>query len=303
MSHEFLTPVGRLVSGSFFEPQKSDHQGKPKEESDWNYYVGMAFPKTAANWWDEQGELGAVFNALRAAASEHYRGQENVANFKWKIDDGDSPKHAEKSGYPGHWILKFNRQHSIGACPVYNNQNPPQVIVDPQQAKRGHWYRISGSSKANGATGDQAGVYVNMSMAQWCAHGEEIVGGPSASQVFGAAPSALPAGASTQPLAPAAAMPAAPGAPPAASSPATPAALPQTPPAAASPAPAAAPAQQPGTVPAPNFATGGGYDPAPAAPAAAPVEEKYQYAGGAYSKAALLQAGHTEAMIATYPKA
>lgn len=279
---EFLTPVGRLVSGSFFEPQKSDHQNKPKPESEWNYFVALAFPKTAANWFEEQGELGAVFTALRQGAAAQYQGQENqIVDFKWKIDNGDDLKHADKTGYAGHWILKFNRQASIGPCPLYDNNNPPQAVVDPQQAKRGHYYRIAGSSSANGATGAQAGVYVNMNMAQWCAHGEEIVSGPSAAQVFGQAAGGLPMGASTTPMAPAAGMPS-PGLP---ATPATPAA-PAAP--AATPAPAA-----PGAVPAPNFAQGGGY-------AAEP--EKYSFGGGAWTKEQLLAGGHTEEMIATYPK-
>ena len=284
-SFKFLTPPGRLVSGSFFEPQKKDHQGKDKPESDWNYFVALAFPKTAANWWEEQGELGAVFNALRQAAADHYKGQENqMPAFKWKLENGDDPKNAGKAGYPGHWILKFNRQYSIDRCPLYDNSHPsPAPITDPQQAKRGHWYRIDGSSKANGATGDQAGVYVNMNMAQWCAHGEEIVSGPDASQVFGTPVSGLPAGASTTPVAPAAGMPAAaPSAPP------QPAAAPSAPPQAPSAPPAPA---SPGQAPKPDFAQGGGFP------------EKYQYQGGAYTKEQLLAGGHTEEMIATYPKA
>lgn len=294
--HEFLTPVGRLVSGSLTEPQKSDHQNKPLTEDKWTFFVALAFPKTTPQWHDEPGELGAVFNALRNAAHDGYKGQEwTMGGFKWKLDDGDDPKHAGKEGYAGHWVLKFGRQYSIGPARVYDLNN--QEIIDPQRLKRGHYYRISGSSSPNGATGDQAGVYVNMNMVQHCANGQEIVSGPSASQVFAAAPGQLPPGATASPAAAPSAppQPQVPGQAPAApaQAPSAPAQAPSAPPqpAAAPPQPGAVPAQ-PGAVPAPNFADGGGY-----------AEDKYQYAGGTYTKAALLEAGHTEEQIATYPKA
>lgn len=312
-SRQFTTPVGHLVTGSIFEPQKTDHMGKPVTEDKWSYFIGLAFPKTTQQWWDEpdtgDGSLGYVFNQLRAAANDGYRGQEwQNAAFKWKLEDGDSPKHADKTGWKGHWILKFNRSYSIGRYGVYDNAHPNPAPIsedNPSRCKRGDYYRVSGSTRPNGAVGDQAGVYVNVNMVQWCAYGEEIASGPSAAQVF-SNPVDLPPGASTTPSAPAAGMPAAPqgapsapSAPPASPAPAVP---PQAP---ASPAPAAppqAPAQTPapaapptpGSVPPPSFADGGGYDGLP---------EKFQYQGAAYTKEQLLTAGHTEEMIATYPKA
>lgn len=182
-SFDFVTPVGRLVSGSFTEVNKTDHQNKPLDPAKYNTFVALAFTKTAANWWDEQGELGAVFTAIRSAAHDHYKGAEfQNAAFAWKIDNGDDPKHAGKDGYPGHWILKFTRYQAIGSCRVYNTAN--QEIIDPMQLKRGYYYRISGSTKANEQSGNQAGVYMNMNMAQLVGVGQEIVSGPSAAQVF-----------------------------------------------------------------------------------------------------------------------
>lgn len=270
---DFVTPAGRLVAGSFTEVNKTDHQNKPLDPAKYNRFVGLAFPKTAAQWWDEQGELGAVFTAIRQAAADHYKGAEfQNAAFAWKIDNGDDVKHAGKEGYAGHWILKFTRYETIGGCRVYNTAN--QEIIDPMQLKKGYYYRISGSAKANGNTGSQAGVYMNMNMAQLVGIGAEIVSGPTAAAVFGT-PATLPAGVQAAPAI--GGMPAAPSLP-----------LP-TPPAAPA-APGAVPAAP--AAPAPNFAQGGGY---------APVEVKRIYQGVAYTEAALRASNHTDAMIATYP--
>lgn len=273
----FVTPEGRLVAGSFTQINTTDHQNKPLAPEKHNWFVGLAFPKTTAQWYDEQGELGAVFGALRSAAAEHYKGQEfqNTA-FAWKIDNGDDPKHASKEGYAGNWILKFTRYVAIGACKVYNTQNAE--VIDPAQIKRGYYYRISGSAKANGNTGTQAGVYVNMDMAQLKRQGKEIVSGPTAEQVFGPATGvpSTPQAAYTAPSGPAPSAP--------------------TPPA----APVSAPAT-PGVAPAPQFASGGGFAPAPAP--ASPVEVKRLYQGVAYTEAALKSAGHSDELIASYPVA
>lgn len=274
-SFDFVTPAGRMVSGSWTEINTKDHKGRPLDPKKYNRFVALAFPKTTANWWDEQGELGLTLTAVRQASHDHYKGSEWQNNdFAWKIDNGDDPKHAGKEGYAGHWILKFTRYETIGACRVYNTAN--QEIIDPMQLKRGYYYRISGSCKANEQTGEQAGVYMNMNMGQLVGVGQEIVSGPSAAQVFGT-PATLPAGVQAAPAV--GGMPAAPALPTGG------APLPPT---------VAAPGA-PGAVPAPNFAQGGGYAPAPVA------EVKRIYNGVAYSEAALRASNHTDAMIATYP--
>jgi hypothetical protein len=269
---DFTTPVGRLVGGSFFELNKTDHNNKPLEEKKYNWWVGLAFPKTAANWWEEQGELGAVFTAIRSAAGFYTNGEASQPTFAWKIINGDDPKHAAKEGYPGHWVIGFSRNVAIDPCPIYKYPENTAVI-DPQQAKRGYYYRISGSSSSNESTGNQAGVYINMYMAQLCFAGQEIISGPAPSSVFNT-PIAMPAGASAVPAAPggvpapAAMAPVTPPAPggvpaPAAMAPVTPPA-PGGVPAPAAMAPVTPPA--PGGVPAPAAMA----PVTPPAPAAAP---------------------------------
>ena len=272
----FVTPVGRLVGGSFFDINTHDHENKPLAPEKHNWWVGLAFPKTAANWWEEQGELGAVFQAIMRAANSHYvNGEPQQPTFAWKIINGDDPKHASKTGYAGHWVIGFSRNVAIDACPVYNAAYQP--VIDKNLAKKGYYYRISGSSVANGRTGNQAGVYINMEMAQLLYAGEEIISGPAPASVFGAAP-AMPEGARPIGVTPAAAPVAAPVAAP------TPAAAPV-----AAPTPAAAPVAAPTPAAAPVAAP---------TPAAAPVKVMTEKAGGATYEQFIAQGWNDEQLIA-----
>ena len=191
----FLTPVGRLVGGSFTELNKKDHKGRDLAPEKYNWWAGLAFPKTAANWWEEPGELGVMFQAiLRAANSWYVNGETQSPDFAWKIHNGDDPKHAGKTGYAGHWVVGFSRNVQIDQVKVYDTNFKP--VIDPNMLKKGFYYRIDGSTSANENTGDQAGMYINMQTVQLCALGDEIVSGPSAETIFGQAPAMqLPTGA------------------------------------------------------------------------------------------------------------
>jgi hypothetical protein len=306
----FVTPVGRLVGGSFFDINTHDHENKPLAPEKHNWWVGLAFPKTAANWWEEQGELGAVFQAIMRAANSHYvNGEPQQPTFAWKIINGDDPKHASKTGYAGHWVIGFSRNVAIDACPVYNAAYQP--VIDKNLAKKGYYYRISGSSVANGRTGNQAGVYINMEMAQLLYAGEEIISGPAPASVFGAAP-AMPEGARPIGVTPAAAPVAAPtpaAAPVAAPTPAaapvaapvaapTPAAAPVAAPTpAAAPVAAPTPAAAPVAAPTPAAAPVAAPTPA-AAPVAAPVKVMTEKACGATYEQFIAQGWNDEQLIA-----
>ena len=259
---KFVTPVGRLVGGGFFDLNTKDQDGRDLDPKKYNWWVGLAFPKTAANWWEEQGELGAVFQAILKAANAYYvAGETQQPTFAWKISNGDDPKFAGRQGYPGHWIIGFSRNVAIDACPVYNAAFQP--VIDKNLAKKGYYYRISGSTSANEAKGLQAGVYINMDMAQLLYAGEEIISGPAPASVFGAAP-AMPAGATVI------------GAPAPV----------------AAPAPTAAPVAAPAPTAAPVAA------PAPtAAPVAAPVKVMTEKAAGATYEQFVAQGWSDQAMV------
>lgn len=273
----FLTPEGRHVSGSLTELNKKDHNGRDLAPEKYNWYFALAFPKTAASWWEESGDLGVTFGKVREAAASHYKGRENQLNpFAWKIENGDDPKHAGKEGFAGCWILKFTRyvgKNNMPPVKVFDTNN--QELIGNMIGNKGDYYRVAGSCTPNGVEGLQAGVYMNMNMVQFRRKGVEIISGPSAEQVFG----------------PATGAPTTPGMSP--TPPSAPANTPQAP--VSAPTPPTAPAATPGVAPAPQFANGGGFAPAPV------VEVKRLYQGVAYTEAVLKASNHTDEMIATYP--
>ena len=246
---DILTPVGRLVSGDPFVANDKDANGNPlliksgpnAGQPTVNYYVAIAIAKTDAGyndlWAQIHGEGRKGFPQLFDAA-----GQCLNPAFSWKITDGDSQvpnsnnnKPCDREGWPGNWILHF----SGSFAPKCYTAGGAELIVDPNAIKRGYFIRVSGSVKSNG-NAQKPGVYLNHSMIELVAYGEEIKSGPTGDQVFGGAPvtGALPAGASATPLAPTTTI-ATPGAPAPAAS-ATPAmAAPATVQTQAAPAPAA----------------------------------------------------------------
>lgn len=211
---DFTTPVGRLVSGSPFEPQTKDHEGKPLTiksgpnagQPTIRYFMALAIPKT-------DPAVGEFIGNIQAAAAQAFPAMFDPAgtclrpDFAWKFKDGDSAvpdkkgnKPCDKEGYPGNWIFAFSGAHP----PKVHDTDPRVVLTDPNSVKRGYYVRIFGSVVGNDQTANP-GVYLNYSGVQLVAYGPEIHVGPDTAAVFAAAPVAqLPPGASATPLAPAA---------------------------------------------------------------------------------------------------
>ena len=180
----FVTDVYRLVAGSFADQNTRDHEGRELSAEKYNWWAGLAIPKTPGimDWKQETGN--ATLMAILKAGQEAFpNGEWNSPNFSWKIQDGD--KFPDRIGYAGHWIVGFSRNTQIGPVPCYDQSC---AMIQPMVTKKGWSYRVSGSSVGNGRTGNQAGVYVNMEMVQLCIANPDdvIVTGPSAQQVFGA---------------------------------------------------------------------------------------------------------------------
>lgn len=192
---QFTTPAGRLVMGSFFDLQKTDHENKALPEERYHWFAGLAIPKTCSNWWDEPAPL---FQAIKQAAQSTYADTLwQSPYFSSKVEDGDG-KNKDREGYAGCWIVKFTRNLFMGA----NRVEAPRLgdtqynpIIDPMVAKKGYYYAISGDCQANGKQGATAGIFVNMSMALLVAQGPEIVTGPSLAQAFAGAQFNVPGGA------------------------------------------------------------------------------------------------------------
>ena len=258
MSTFLLTPVGRLVQGSFFEHQTKGYQNVPLAEPE--IYTGLAIPKGPE--WDQ-----LYAQMYQVAAAGYPNGEFQRTDFAWKFIDCDDPKHMGKfAAYAGHMILKANTKARFNPT-VHNNDQTRSVISDPNLAKKGYYYQLQISIKC-GTDLANPSIYVNLSMGLLVGYGEEILSGPDAAEVF-SQPIALPPGVSATPLATSAPLPL----PTPAVGPAAPLPLP-TPQPGVAPVPQVAPGgyPQPGVAPAPQVApqvAPGGY-PQPVQPQVAP---------------------------------
>jgi hypothetical protein len=193
-----VLPAGRLVSGSLTEQNKTDHQNKPLPEDKWHYYFAVAVPKGP--------EADAILSQLYQIAVAGYQQQPAVLNsinqglagpFAWKVNDGDQLRAdgSVNDHTRGCYVFRFSTQYPPRAC---NNQN---VEIDPREIERGYYVDVSFSSSVNGATGAQAGIYLNPNIVRLLGFGERIMSGPTPDQAFADRPAALPAGASATPVA------------------------------------------------------------------------------------------------------
>jgi hypothetical protein len=262
-----LTPVGRLVAGSLYNPNTTDWQGnqlvtktgpnkgQPRQE----FFFALAIPKGQEQHW-AQTEWGNVIYQAGAAAFPN--GEYGRQDFAWKITDGDSqvPNRvgktpASKPGYPGHWVLAFSSAFAPGLYTMVGGLQAPQQLVEPNAIQLGYYIQVAGSVEGNNQPGNP-GVYLNHSMVCLQAYGEVIHTGPDAASVgFGGA--ALPPGASATP-------------PAGGFNPAQPAPAP-----APGYAPPPGPAPAPGYAPPPGPAPAPGYAPPPAGPGAGPAPGQY----------------------------
>lgn len=225
-THQFTTPVGRLVGGSVYNPKTEDYDGKPlvtksgpnmgKPRIDFSF--GVAFPKTpGATHWAQEQWLTPVWNLAHTAFPN---GEAQRPDFAWKITDGDStvPKKGrngqpgkrpcDMEGYPGHWVIWF----SSGTAPELYNANGTQQLVEPGAIKTGFYIQVCGNCADNKPSASP-GLYFNHSMVALSGHGAVISSGPDVSTAgFGNAP--LPPGASATPLASFNPVPPAMGVPP-----------------------------------------------------------------------------------------
>ena len=197
--NNFLTPVGRLVQGHPMKFQSKNMQGQPLTNKDGTprvtYFAAIALPKT-------DPATTEFINTLHAIAQADFpQGHSQHSNFSWKYMDGDLPEHAQKEGFPGHYVVRA----ANGFAPkcIKDEGGTLVELHDESQIKRGHYVRFYVGVSGNGQTGQNqtAGLYINLSMVQWLAYGPEIQTGPDANEVFGNAPVALPPGASAAPLA------------------------------------------------------------------------------------------------------
>ncbi len=275
------SPVGRLIMGDPWNKQTKDQNGRELALDKQRYFFGIAVEKA-------NPEVNAMMGTLHQAAAAGYAANPAVMQqigmgpaapqFSWKIQDGDEMATDPQTGQPrlrnkhaqGCWIFKFSTTIEIKSSKFVGGA--PQ-FCDPAEIKRGFYVQVSYSTTANGNQDHTAGIYLNPKTICLVGFGEEIVGGPSLEQQFGAGPGGyVPAGMSATPMAPTGAP--APGMAPPAPGMAPPA------PGMAPPAPGMAPPAPGMAPPAPGMAPGnpapgaapmmpGGGMPAPSMPAGA----------------------------------
>lgn len=311
---EFLTPVGRLVSGDCFKGQSTDAEGRPlvfksgpnQGQPRMNYFIGIAIPKTDQSFNELYAKmLGVARQGFPRLFDE--AGNCILPTFSFKFEDGDSQipnqngiRNCDREGYPGNWILKM----SSGFAPKCYTAGGAQLITDPEAIKRGYYIRVYGNIASNDSQ-QKPGILLNPNMVELVAFGDVIVSGPDGASIFGGTPVAqLPPGATTTPPAPATTI-AQPGAPVTAptapvAAPGIPSAPQSTPvapaaaPAISTPSPNLAPAQPAisGVSPAPDF-----LNPAPPAADPASTVEMFVVNGAKYSREQLRGHGWTDAQI------
>lgn len=306
---DILTPAGRLVMGSLYEPNKTDADGKPlvhksgpnmgqpREE----FFFAIAIPKEPGQqaWWQKPANWDAANPGkpywgeliMGVGQKGHPQMFQNPA-YSWKVKDGDSQipnrrgkRPCDSPGFKGCWILMW----TSGYAPRVLRDNGSVLMPEKDAIKLGDWIQVFGNVDDNGAS-QTPGVYLNHSMVNFIAYGERIVLGPDPSSVgFGVA--ALPPGATATPQAgsfnptPGAAMPGTPAMP---SMGAMPGAMPAMPSMGAAPAMPTAAAAMPApaqvaVMPNPGILNAGvpAVPGAPQAPAAPRVPQMTAKAGGA----------------------
>jgi hypothetical protein len=216
-----LTPVGRLVQGSAWDPITTDMTGSPLTYKTGSkagqprkkYILSLAIEKTDPG-------VTALIEHIQSVAREAFpqlfdaNGQYLKHDFAWKYVDGDSttPNSSgvapcNKEGFPGCWVFTFGSDFA----PTVYETGGVGIITDPERFRRGDYCRINYSVKGNGQKTINQGVFLNYSTpvsVEFFGRGEQIVSGPKPDEVFGQAPTYVPAGVGATPQAPAPVTPA-----------------------------------------------------------------------------------------------
>lgn len=217
----FTSPVMRFVQGDLDTPSEKDQNGALRViksgpnagQPNPQYFLAGAISKADPGW-------PAFWSTLVTKAAEDFPnlfpGGPSAPcvhpSFAFKVIDGDGVDTSGKpwstrEGFAGHWIVRFASSYPPRL--FYAGRYSPQEQIQEKGAiKRGYFVRISGTVEGN-ANALKPGIYVNLDMVELSAYGPEIVSGPDATEAFGTAPTALPAGASPTPLTPTAPAPAA----------------------------------------------------------------------------------------------
>ena len=181
MRETFLSPVGRMVMGSLYEPQTKNavgepltfksgkNQGKPRV----NYFFALAIRKTGELNWRDVDWGKKIYSDIAAL----YPNKEYLRpNFHWKIVDGDSQipnthgiKPCDRVGYPGHWVITFSGAFAPVILDKQGNRLDKEGMINC-----GDFIQVNMSVNSNGATTQKLGVVFNCTHAALIGYGEPI---------------------------------------------------------------------------------------------------------------------------------
>ena len=215
-------PAGRLVQGSLYSGWDKDMKGNPlllkrgpnAGQPYTKYSFKVAVPKGTEQHWN-QTDWGKRIYAVGFAAFPNL-----VASpqFYWKIENGDDAtpnidrqgrKNCETEGFPGCWVINFSNLQAPRVVRWDASQNKWVDEIQVDFVKPGYFVQVNCDVVSNGDS-TKPGLILNHRMVAFTGYGPEIQFGPDPQQA--GFTTAMPAGASTVPVA-AAPMPSAPAAP------------------------------------------------------------------------------------------
>jgi hypothetical protein len=191
---KFLSPVGRLVQGSFFKFSTKSKTGQPLVYKDGSprvqYYAALAFDKKNPKTKEFVKQLQDIGNAAWPNNGTKKK------DFAWKFVDGDHEDHKNKTGFAGHIVVKF----TTGYAPALFTKGAAAKITDEKAVKCGDFFRIAGTSVSNKSS-DKPGMIHNMKQVEHVGYGEEIIGGATGEEFKESEPDYIPEGMSSAPVA------------------------------------------------------------------------------------------------------
>lgn len=214
--------AGRLVGGHPGRMELvKDNAGNPKMRADGTQqqtcYFSVAYPKN-------DPAAAAFIQHLRdvdRAAYPSMHGPDGLPfpTFSSKIEDGDShiPNKKgkipnQRDGWAGNWVVKYAR--NTGDTPPFKKHDGRQWVDVPYDILNVGDYIVVGGTTSPNNSADSPGMYRNVDMVGFVAHGPRIATGRSAEESLGAPPPPPP-GAMATPPAPSAPMPVSPAPAPA----------------------------------------------------------------------------------------
>ncbi len=202
-----LTPVGRLVQGSLYDPNTTDAENKPlviktgaqAGQPRVDFFFALAIPKGPEKHWAETSWGQKIWTVGQSGFPQ---GQANALTFAWKIKDGDSnvpnrvgKKPCDQEVLPSHWILNF----SSSFAPSIVNEDGSMYILDKDFVNLGDYIQVAGSVADNGSL-QQPGVFLNHSHVAFVRYGKRIIVGVDPKTIGFGQNTVIPPGASLTPL-------------------------------------------------------------------------------------------------------